>query len=62
MFINQIKGGRNRRDRAMAFLYTKNLLMRVEKTYCSMVSKLISFIPEIKHILLCYLIKNDDDH
>ena len=61
MFINKIKGGRNRRDRAMAFSYTKNLL-RIEKTYCSMVSKLISFIPEIKHILLCYLIKNDDDH
>lgn len=62
MFINKIKGGRKRRERAMAFSYTKNLLIRVEKTYCSMVSKLISFIPEIKHILLCYLVKNDDDH
>lgn len=62
MFINKIKGGRNRRDRAMAFSYTKNLLIRVEKTYCFMVSKLVSFIPEIKHILLCYPIKNDDNH
>lgn len=46
-------------DTVRDFSYTKNLPNGLKKVWSSLVFKLVSFVPEINHILLCCSIKND---